>query len=266
MKEKMYKNLKRLKKEFFVIQCRNWVASRAEGSGAVGLTLEKLLGKENDTIALPDYLGIELKTKLITSYPQISLFSMALDSKPLLMQHVWEKYGWKSGTDKKFKVFYATIYGHRYMKTKSRYCYKLIVDRKANVVRLGVWDKHTKILDDSMSWSFQELNRRLNAKLMYLSVVHAQKNIAKGKEFFKYLDISFYKLRNFDMFLYLIEKGEIFVSITLSYFKKGPQTGKMNDKGSCFIINEKSLTLLFEKIDVDISTCENEEVEETIKI
>ena len=44
-----------LKREFRKIKKMGWVRSVDEGKGSVGLTLEKLLGKEKENFEFPDY-------------------------------------------------------------------------------------------------------------------------------------------------------------------------------------------------------------------
>ncbi len=86
--EKIFRTITRLNIEFYKIQCRNWILSKSNGNGAAGRTLEILLNKKNDTYALPDFYEIEIKTKLIGSESNITLFSMVFDNKPLEIQRL----------------------------------------------------------------------------------------------------------------------------------------------------------------------------------
>ena len=86
----MDSNIKKLLKEFYLIKCKGWVKNTGSGTSSAGTTLEHLFGKQEDALPLPDYLGIELKTKLITSKYEIRLFSAVLDNKPDLMNKLWQ--------------------------------------------------------------------------------------------------------------------------------------------------------------------------------
>ena len=78
MKQKLDENIKKLLIEFYLIQCKGWVKSQGKGTSAAGMTLEYLLGKKEDSKALPDYYGIELKTKLCTSNYPVSYTHLTL--------------------------------------------------------------------------------------------------------------------------------------------------------------------------------------------
>lgn len=253
MKREIIENFKKLSKEFYRIQCKNWIQGTANGTGAAGKTLEHLLGKCDDTYSLPDYYGIELKTKTVGSFPYVGLFSMALDSAPLIMQHLWEKYGWSSKTDSRFRYFYTTLYGNKYVHVGKIYSFKLKVDYFSSKLRLCIYNNWSKKLDDTMSWSFDQLKLRLETKLSYLAFVHVRRWYMKDlqKYFFKYTDITFYHLKSFDQFLKMIEEGKIRVEIKLMCFKSGKLIGNMNDKGTTFVIEEPSLQELFDVIKLD---------------
>lgn len=51
-----------LLKEFKIIVDKKWVKGVNNLTSAAGLTFEKLLGKKPDSLYLPDYYGIEIKT------------------------------------------------------------------------------------------------------------------------------------------------------------------------------------------------------------
>ena len=72
-------NLKRLSNEFYRIQCMNWIKNVGKGYSSVGKTLENILGKTDDYESLPDFDGIELKTKLDGSEPYVGLISIVPD-------------------------------------------------------------------------------------------------------------------------------------------------------------------------------------------
>ena len=107
----MEDNIKKLKTEFYKIQCKNWIENTEKGTSAAGKILENLLLKEDDNLIIADYYGIELKTKLNYSEPHIGLFSMAPDNRPLAIKEILGKYGWPSKKDRKYKVFFGRFNG-----------------------------------------------------------------------------------------------------------------------------------------------------------
>ena len=74
-------NLKRLSNEFYRIQCMNWIKNVGKGYSSAGKTLENILGKTDDYESLPDFDGIELKTKRNNSKSWITLFHASPDGK-----------------------------------------------------------------------------------------------------------------------------------------------------------------------------------------
>ena len=52
----MQENIEKLKKEFYKIQCKNWIPSKGHGSGAAGRTFEELLGVEENSDELLKYI------------------------------------------------------------------------------------------------------------------------------------------------------------------------------------------------------------------
>jgi len=240
--------IQQLQLEFYKIQCKNWILSKSVGFGAAGRTLEILLRKEEDQLILPDYHGIELKTKLISSEPFIGLFSMAFDDKPLEMKRLLKIGGYPDKNHPEFKVFHVSVFGNSKTKVGYRYSYQLKVDYLYQVIRLLIFDRYDRLIDWSMSWSFDQLKLRLEKKLTYLALVPTKKWEMNGNLYFKYLDIKFYHLRNFDTFLKLIESGVIRVAFKLSYYKSGEHYGEIHDHGTTFEIQEQDIEKLFESI------------------
>lgn len=63
-----------------IINNNKWVKAIGKGSSSVGITLESLLGKERENFEIPDYYGIEIKTKYSTWEEYVTLFSAVPDS------------------------------------------------------------------------------------------------------------------------------------------------------------------------------------------
>ena len=75
---KMYKSIDELKTVFKTIKEKGWVKSICKGNNGVGLTLENLLGIDRNELEIPDYNGIELKTRRYSSTSYIILFSSSM--------------------------------------------------------------------------------------------------------------------------------------------------------------------------------------------
>lgn len=245
-------NIQKLLKEFYLIQCRGWVKSTGAGKSAAGTTLEHFLGKQEDALPLPDYLGIELKTKLITSKYDVRLFSAVLDNEPDLMNKLWKMCSWKYTKNGGMRALYDNFNAIQYSNTHRKYAFKMHVNYEKECVELLLynnWDRKKVNID--MSWSFNELKQRLKVKLSYMALVHAKKFVNKEtkEEKFKYLDMTIYKLKSFDVFLRLIEQGIISVDLKMYLYKDAERQNKFRNRETTFCISQENIPLLFEKVD-----------------
>lgn len=246
--KKVYEVMERLQIEFYKIQCMNWIPSKSNGTGAAGRTFEILLNKKADKEVLPDYYGVELKTQIAGSKFCMSLFSMAFDNKPMEMQRLVSTYGYPDKTHPEFKVFQISVTGNSRKKVGFQYFFQLKVDYQDSVIRLLIFNRYGDLLDQKMSWSFKQLKSRLEHKLSYLAFIPTKKWNLNEKIYFKYLDIYFYQLRDFNIFLKLVEQGIITVTFKLGYYKSGEHYGEIYDHGTSFEIRSSNLDLLFERV------------------
>ncbi len=246
--ENIYYKIADLKLELYKIQCKNWIPSKSKGTGAAGITLEKMLQKEEDHYILPDYHGIELKTKIEGSEPFVSLFSMAFDNKPLEIRRLLKIGGYPDKNNPNFKVFQTSIYGNYRKIVKRNLSYQLQVDYSNQVIRLVILDLHFQLFDNNMSWSFEQLKSRLEHKMKYLAFIPVKRWYINQTIYFRYLNAKFYRLKEFEIFLKLIENGIIRVTFRISYFKDKERLGEIHDRGTTFEIREEDIPKLFDEI------------------
>ncbi|MBR1416798.1 MAG: hypothetical protein IJ572_03170 [Bacilli bacterium] len=242
-------NIKDLKKKLYKIQCQNWIKSKIEGKGAIGETLELLLGKDRDNYSLPDYNGIEIKCKTLSNKYPLHLFCCTFDGRPLEMQRLLKIGGYPDKNNSEFNVFNITVYGSN-KKLIRNHAYQLKVDYKRKRVKLVITYRNTNRLVTYMSWSFVELEMRLTNKLKYLVIVPGLKSKINNNIYFKYLNPTFYKLISFETFLNLVETGIISVTFKLSYYHSKERYGQFLDKGTSFDIYYYNIEKLFKKINV----------------
>ena len=175
---------------------------------------------------------------------------MAPDNRPLAIKEILVKYGWPSKKDRKYKVFFGRFNGGDFNKVGLFNDFKLEVDRDLQVIHLVIRNHLTNNINKNISWSFEQLENRLNMKLKYLALIPVSKKIYFGKTYFKYHNLKLYKLKSFDKFLELIEDGTISVNMKISFYTSKEKYGKIQDKGTTFEIKEKDLEKLFTRIDI----------------
>lgn len=247
----MKQNMKIFCKQFYYIQALNWVKSSGNGSAAAGKTFEDLLGKAQDRMFLPDYLGIEIKTKSVSAKRKLCLFNMAPDSEPNIIRTLWSKCGWRSKKND-LREFFATVDALNFSNEHRKYAFKLKVDYDNKCIRLCIrknWDDIDEI-DDRFFWTFQQLESRIHVKLSYLALIHYESKMSYGESYFKFTSLDMYRYRYFEKFLELIEAGKITIDFKILTHGDGDDFGKPNDKGTSFIISEDDLDILFEKIPI----------------
>ena len=239
----------RLMKDVQKIKDQGWILSVCGGSRAVGRTFETALGLDENELEIPDYEGvIEIKAKSIRNdnlYKHINLFSAAPDNYLFETKRILNTYGYPNHKDNKLKAFNYSFSTKKTVFSRGYY-YKLKVDRKNEKVILNVYDKFTGFLiDDDIAWSFDMLREKLYRKFKYLLYAKAKRKFEHNELFFRYVDIRFYILKDFECFLKAIENGYIRVTFKIDTYIKGPKYGMINDHGTSFDIDEDYLEEVF---------------------
>lgn len=235
--------------KFNAIRNLGWVESLREGSGGIGYTFETLLGKKEDHLQLPDYLGIEIKTLKYLGKRKIHLFCATPDGDVLFpIERIINVLGYPDKEFRYLKVLSVNLNATDYHSIGNKLV-KIKVNWDKRKVELLVYNIYLEKLDINISWSFSLLEKALKSKLRKLAVVMAYYKRKNGKDYYYYKHISFYELKNTETFFKLIEKGDIGISFNIGICKDTNFFGKLNDRGTNFSIKEKNISLLFNKID-----------------
>ena len=246
----MEENIYLLKEKFDKIRNQNWIEGDRKNTGSIGLLFEQLLGKETENFELPDFNGIEIKVKGKSLEKDVTLFNSAPDSYFMEVYRLKETYGYPDKDYQEFNVFNVKVMANRKTKIPSGYKAQLYINAKAEIVELIIYNKNNELVDDKSSWSFALLKEKLERKLSYLAYVEADSKFINGKKYFKYNTITFYKLRDFNVFLSLLKKGKINITFSAGIRKTPGRIGQKYDHGTSFRINKDDLHFLFEKIKV----------------
>lgn len=243
-----------LKDCFLKINSMGWIESKYKGSGAVGRTFEELLGLPFNEFEIPDFNGIEIKTRRCNSKSYISLFNAALDGKMLFQTRMFvNKYGWPSKLYPSTKVLYCDINGDKITRVGIKYFMRAQLDYSDRCIYLNIFSKNSVPISlKEYCWSFDLLEEKLKRKLNFLAVVFVENKFVNGKEFFFYKEIKFYKLISFNKFCELISSGLIKISFKNGVYKEGKHCGKSYDHGTSFSIQENDLDKLFSPVEVNI--------------
>lgn len=237
-------------KKFNSIRSLGYVKSINNDNSGIGLTFEKIIGKESDNYPLPDFHNlIEIKTKLVHSKTPIHLFKLTPNGNSFLeTKSLYEKYGYFSNCNKNVKVFNGTIYANKILRIGKYYYFSLDVNYINKKVKLLVYNSQMKMIDCSTYWDFDSLENALSRKLNYLALVLACQKIINNEKYYKYIRYDIYKLSNFDTFLKLLSSGVIGITFSIDVYKTEKRFGQIHDHGTTFNINKNDIEKLFKKI------------------
>jgi len=245
------KNILKLNEEFKRIKKLGFTKTILNGSGGVGRTFEYLLGKSVDVSDNPDYEGIEIKCRRSYTKALISLFNATLDSEENAINKIVNKYGYPDYMLRSCKVLSAKFNSKEKTRVGFNYKFSLKVNRNEEKIMLLVYDKNDNLIDDTYSWSFKLLEQKLAKKLKLLAIVLASRKFVDNIEYFHYLTIRFYELKEFNHFIDLLDSGDIWIEMKVGVYHSGDRIGIINDKGTSFKIEYNNIEKLFTRLYVD---------------
>ena len=242
--------IKKLKEEFIKIKEKGWIKSLNRGSNGIGFTFESLLGIPRNELEIPDYNGIELKTRRYSSTSYIILFSSKPEGKYYHeVERIKDIYGYPHSKFKQYKVLNNSVYGNKLNKIGQKYYFKLDVDRVERKIYLLVYDKCKKLIERDVYWDFDILEEKLYRKLSFLAIIKVYSKKDEDWEYFKYNSMNVYCLKDFEKFICLIEEGIIRINFKLNIKTRGDKIGQIHDHGTSFDILEKDIQKLYDIYD-----------------
>jgi len=233
---------------------------RSKNDGAVGNTLEDLLGIKENNFSIANTVDWELKSQRAETSSLITLFH--LDPKPrkpdsIVANFLLPRYGWPhKEAGKKYPgnemSFRATLCGNRFTDRGLRVNVNS-VKRRVEIVfdpsrvdkRHEEWLKHTIKMDGEGPmkvvpyWDFDELARKCVGKIRNTIFVVAESRKVNGQEQFKYNKITLLQDFAFNNLLRAIINGYVFVDFDA-------RTG--HNHGTKFRISQGSWPVLYSKI------------------
>jgi len=243
----MEENYKNLIEKFKEIADKKWIKGINNSTNSVGLTFESMLSKNPDSMYFPDYNGIEIKcSQRFSRYP-INLFSLAFDGPNLYeMNRILSKYGKTDIIYNNRKQLQGEIYVNKYQQINDNY-FKLKIDRVNKKIVLGIYDLNYQLIEENTYIDFDTINTRLDLKLSNLAMVYASKKVIEQNNYFRYYQITIYKLKSYETFLELLKKDLIKVSIIGRVSRSGIEKGRQRNKNMVFQIDKEHIGLLFQK-------------------
>ena len=226
-----------------------WVKEIRKSRGSCGNTFEYLLKKEEDDFPVPDYNDIEIKVMNDNSKTNLHLFNLVPDGDYLFpIKRILYELGWPNGKEEHERVLYQTFNSLDYNKLVYGKKAKINVNYDERKVELIAFNHKNENMNIGISWSFNYLKERLLLKLQYLAFVRVSSCIISGEGYYHYHKVNYYKLKDFDTFINLIDKGIIEITFKIGVYKSGKRIGQVYDHGTDFSIAVSNLHLLYDEI------------------
>lgn len=214
--DKIIEEFKKLNRKGYIKGITNNLCNSA------GLTLENQLGKNPDSMFLPDYYGIEVKCTQRFSRYNISLFSLAFDGPNLYeSNYLLETYGIRDNVYHEHKKLIVNLKLNRKVLVYDKYYFELRIDYDSKKIFIRIYDNELNFLEDRAFICFDSLDQRLRVKLHHLALFYASKSVSNDKLYFRYYKLEFYKYKGIDSFIKCIEEEEVSVALILRFAKSG---------------------------------------------
>lgn len=239
-------NIELLNNKFNSIKNMGWIQSIKKGSSGIGLTFEHLIGINENEFEIPDFNGIELKTKRSKSTSYTTLFNATPDGPHFHeVERLRTIYGYPHSKAKEYKVLNVSTFANQLNNMGIKYYSKLKLDYNNQKLTLSIYNKNKDLIENEVFWYFDTLKEKLLRKLKVLAYINADTKRINNIEYFKYYKMTIYLLKDFDTFLSLIEQGIIRVTFKINVNLSGPRKGQICDHGTGFDIQENDLLKLY---------------------
>lgn len=246
----------KLIKEFHKIKNKGWIKSVSNSTGSIGITFENELNRKQNSSILPDYYDIEIKcSSRYTVYP-ITLFSSTFDGPSQFeLKRIVEKYGYKDKiySDKKILTAYLSCQYKYFL--NNQYFFKLELSTKEEKLYLCIYDINQNLIEKQSFITFKTIAKHLNIKLKKLALIYGKRKIINNETFFQYYRMELYHLKELSVFIELLNKGIINVSLIARINKSNNHGGKYKNKNLVFSIKRENIPLLFDKIYSECKSC-----------
>jgi hypothetical protein len=243
----MNESIRLLQKKFLEIKKLGYVKTIRGGSTGVGATLEKLLDKPEESFEIPDYYGIELKTKRAYSKSSITLFNAVPTGGTYYeVKRLRDTYGWPTKGNKEVKSLYAMVSTKSCEKVGLFHYYKLDVNVSEERIYLEIYDLNWELIDKETYWDFDILKEKLERKLQVLALIKAWTKTVNNEEYFNYYKMNIYVLKSFDSFIKALLEGKIKINLRITTHTDEKRYGNVDSHGVGFEIVEDDLLEIYD--------------------
>lgn len=237
--------------KFRGVKALGYVTSNRSNNTGIGKTFEDYVGVMENNQDQPDLYGFEIKSHREEAESYVTLFTKAPSFPKNANGYLKNMYG-EPYTEKKklgLKKLHTSMFANKYNTFADRLSFKLINDREQRTVRIGVYDLKNNLLDNTVGYDYEVLEKILKDKLHNLFYVSAERRYNTNDiEEFYFNTAEIYTEPSFEKFLDLIDNGLVMYDIRIGSYADGTP----HDHGSGFRMlqsNIKQLYKTYEKVD-----------------
>ena len=177
-------DFKALIKEFRDINKKGYIQGVNNYTNAGGLTFEKLLNKQIDSMFFPDYKEIEIKSTTRFSRYDINLFSVSFDGPQLFeSNYLLQKYGKIDSKYKEYKKLVVNFKLNKKILVNGKYYFELKLDYDDEKLYINIYDIQNNLLEQAGFLYFTTLEKRIK--------IYTRRN---SKSFFSSAKIVLYRI------------------------------------------------------------------------
>ena len=232
---------------FHQVKNLGYVKSNRCSNTGIGKTFEDYIGVVENNIDAPDLAGFEIKAhrEEVSSY--ITLFTKSPIFPKGANAFLNSRYGTPYDSNPNLNRLHTSMFASKYNTYNGRFSFRLINDKQAKIIKIGIYSVDSKcLLDSSVGYTYSSIERILAKKLKNLFYVSAERKYKDGDEYFNFNKAEIYTDPSLDKFLNLLDAGLIMYDIRIGSYQSGPKYGKPHDHGSGFRIIEKNIRLLYD--------------------
>ncbi|MGO5493955.1 MvaI/BcnI family restriction endonuclease [Parabacteroides merdae] len=241
------KNKEQIIEQFRKVKKLGFVKSNRKNNTGIGKTFEDYIGVVENNLDEPDLLGYEIKAHREEASSYVTLFTKSPNFPTKANAYLNSNFGTPYEENPLLNKLHTSMFASKFNTYGGKYSFKLINDRAAQVIKIGVYDIETKeLINSNVGYTYDCLSKILERKLKNLFYVSAEREYRGEDEYFYFNKAEIYTNPSLEKFLDLLDKGLIMYDIRIGSYQSGKNYGKPHDHGSGFRIIESNIKLLFD--------------------
>lgn len=135
--------------EYKKVKALGWVKSNRKNNTGIGKTFEDYIGVVENNLEEPDLAGFEIKSHRAEATSYVTLFTKAPNFPNQANAYLNSRFGTPYDDNPGLNKLHTSMFATRFNTYGGKYSFRLINDRAARVLKIGVYDINThQLIDD----------------------------------------------------------------------------------------------------------------------